>query len=112
MFTKLLVGRNPKLHSFQSSLPSLPVPALKDTINRYLTSVRPILNDDDYDEVVKLSQNFLDTIASRLQRYLILKSWWSTNYVTDWLVLESNYLLYSLRTCDIKVITTYLFCRL
>ena len=84
MVTKLLGGRNPKLYSYQASLPRLPVPPLKDTIKRYLRSVRPILTDDAYSDVVQLSEDFLDTIASRLQYYLIAKSWWSSNYVTDW----------------------------
>ena len=32
----------------------------------------------------KLAQDFELTIGSKLQRYLVLKSWWSTNYVSDW----------------------------
>lgn len=31
-----------------------------------------------------LAQEFENTLGSKLQRYLILKSWWSTNYVSDW----------------------------
>lgn len=31
-----------------------------------------------------LAKEFENTIGSKLQRYLILKSWWSTNYVSDW----------------------------
>jgi len=88
MILRILGGRNPKLNSYQASLPCLPVPTLKHTIKRYLESVRPILSDDAYNEVVELSQNFLATIASRLQRYLVFKSWWSSNYVTDWYVLN------------------------
>ena len=84
MVAKILGGRNPKLYSYQASLPRLPVPSLQHTIKKYLKSVRPILADDAYAEIVKLSQTFLDTVASRLQRYLVLKSWWSSNYVTDW----------------------------
>ena len=83
---KVLGGSHPKLYSYQSSLPRLPVPALTDTIRRYLLSVRPVLNDEDYADVVRLSEEFLKSIASRLQRYLVLKSWWSSNYVTDWYV--------------------------
>ncbi|XP_076801897.1 carnitine O-palmitoyltransferase 1, liver isoform-like isoform X2 [Clavelina lepadiformis] len=82
--TKILGGSNPQLYSYQASLPRLPVPAIKDTINRYLRSVRPLLCDADYDQMVKLSDEFSVTMASRLQRYLVLKSWWATNYVSDW----------------------------
>lgn len=32
----------------------------------------------------KLSEEFRKTIAPKLQRYLILKSWLSSNYVSDW----------------------------
>ena len=72
------------LYSFQSSLPRLPVPAVKDTVSRYLRSARPLLNDQDYEAIEKLANEFLATTANRLQRYLVLKSWWATNYVSDW----------------------------
>lgn len=32
----------------------------------------------------KLAKEFQQGIAVKLQRYLMLKSWWSTNYVSDW----------------------------
>lgn len=32
----------------------------------------------------KLATEFENGIGKKLQRYLILKSWWSTNYVSDW----------------------------
>lgn len=31
-----------------------------------------------------LAKEFESTIGSKLQRYLTLKSWWSSNYVSDW----------------------------
>ncbi|XP_053623682.1 carnitine O-palmitoyltransferase 1, liver isoform [Plodia interpunctella] len=82
---KVLSGWNkPKLYSFQGSLPRLPLPSVKDTMKRYLNSVRPLLDDDNYKRVEKLAKEFEETIAVKLQRYLILKSWWSSNYVSDW----------------------------
>ncbi|XP_078494442.1 carnitine O-palmitoyltransferase 1, liver isoform isoform X2 [Ciona intestinalis] len=82
--TKILGGTNPKLYSYQASLPRMPVPALKDTVRRYLSSVRPLLNDEDYEAMKTLSEEFLSTIATKLQRYLVVKSWWASNYVSDW----------------------------
>ncbi|KAF9799184.1 hypothetical protein SFRURICE_006444 [Spodoptera frugiperda] len=80
---KVLSGWNkPKLYSFQGSLPRLPLPAVKDTMKRYLTSVRPLLDDENYKRVERLSKEFEETIAVKLQRYLVLK--WSSNYVSDW----------------------------
>ena len=32
----------------------------------------------------KLAKEFQSGIGKKLQRYLILKSWWATNYVSDW----------------------------
>jgi len=81
---RLLGGSNPQLYSFQSSLPRMPVPALKDTIQRYLLSVRPLLTDEKYDEMKKLSEEFENTIGPKLQLYLNVKSWWASNYVSDW----------------------------
>ncbi|XP_056273795.1 carnitine O-palmitoyltransferase 1, muscle isoform isoform X2 [Pseudoliparis swirei] len=77
---KMFSGRRPLLYSFQASLPRLPVPSVDDTIQRYLESVRPLLNSDQYNQMEMLANDFKDSKAARLQRYLILKSWWGTNY--------------------------------
>ena len=81
---KALVGNNPRLFSYQNSLPTLPLPCLDDTISRYLRTVRPLLDDDAYHTLVKKSELFKSTCGHRLQRYLALKSWVSANYVSDW----------------------------
>ncbi|CAH1371842.1 unnamed protein product [Tenebrio molitor] len=74
----------PKLYSFQGSLPRLPLPSLHDTMTRYLRSVRPLLDDANYERMQQLASEFENGIGKKLQRYLWLKSWWSTNYVSDW----------------------------
>lgn len=74
----------PGLYSFQGSLPRLPLPSVKDTMTRYLRSVRPLLDDENYTRMERLAKEFEQTIGKKLQWYLILKSWWSTNYVSDW----------------------------
>ena len=79
-----MVGKNPRLFSYQNSLPSLPVPNLNDTITRYLRTVRPLLDDEAYSHIEKKAQIFANGVGKRLQRYLILKSFLSSNYVTDW----------------------------
>ncbi|XP_075945980.1 carnitine O-palmitoyltransferase 1, muscle isoform [Anarhichas minor] len=81
---KMFSGRRPLLYSFQASLPRLPVPSVDDTIYRYLESVRPLLNSEQYNQMEMLANDFKDSKAAQLQRYLILKSWWGTNYVSDW----------------------------
>ncbi|KAG7454332.1 hypothetical protein MATL_G00258530 [Megalops atlanticus] len=81
---KMFSGRRPLLYSFQSSLPRLPVPRVSDTIKRYLESVRPLLDDEQYKQMEIVANDFKKTLAPKLQRYLVLKSWWATNYVSDW----------------------------
>uniref|UniRef100_A0A1I8JG60 carnitine O-palmitoyltransferase n=1 Tax=Macrostomum lignano TaxID=282301 RepID=A0A1I8JG60_9PLAT len=75
---RLLVGagsgnRRVGLYSFQGALPTLPVPALSDSVRRYLTSMEPLLDDTE-----------LSGVGRKLQFYLRLKSWWAPNYVSDW----------------------------
>ncbi|NXX44347.1 CPT1A palmitoyltransferase, partial [Tricholaema leucomelas] len=81
---KLFSGRKPMLYSFQTSLPRLPVPAVKDTVSRYLESVRPLMGDEEFQRMEGLAKDFAFNLGPRLQWYLKLKSWWATNYVSDW----------------------------
>lgn len=81
---RLFGGRKPMLNSYQASLPKLVLPSVDDTIRRYLLSIRPILDDEKYERLSKLAEEFRKGLGKKLQRYLILKSWWATNYVTDW----------------------------
>ncbi|XP_030621951.1 carnitine palmitoyltransferase 1Aa (liver) [Chanos chanos] len=76
--------RTPMLYSFQTSLPRLPLPSVKDTLRRYLESVRPLLEDEDYKRMESLALDFEKNLGPKLQWYLKLKSWWATNYVSDW----------------------------
>ncbi|KAL6736518.1 hypothetical protein Aduo_006863 [Ancylostoma duodenale] len=80
----LMSKSGPMMHSYQGALPHLPLPSLNDTIERHLLSMRPILNDEEFEELEHLSEVFRKGLGRRLQRYLSLKSWLSTNYVTDW----------------------------
>lgn len=75
---------SPSLYSFQSALPRLPLPSVADTMQRYLRSVRPLLDDATYEKFTREAEEFQNGIGKKLQRYLMLKSWWSTNYVSDW----------------------------
>ncbi|XP_003737934.1 carnitine O-palmitoyltransferase 1, liver isoform [Galendromus occidentalis] len=81
---KLLSGSSPRLFSYQGCLPKLPVPRVEHTMERYLASVEPLVSQQEYDRLEKLAEEFKNTIAPKLQRYLYLKSWWASNYVSDW----------------------------
>ncbi|GFQ92989.1 carnitine O-palmitoyltransferase 1, liver isoform [Trichonephila clavata] len=95
--TKLWLGtvsfiakRKPQLYSFQGSLPNLPVPDLDKTMDRYLQSVKPLLDEEKHKRMQILAKEFSSGIGKKLQRYLILKSWWTTNYVSINLMFVST----------------------
>ncbi|XP_020015570.2 palmitoyl thioesterase CPT1C isoform X1 [Castor canadensis] len=102
---RIFSGRHPMLFSYQRCLPRQPVPSVQDTVRKYLESVRPVLSDEDFDWTALLARDFLKLQASLLQWYLCLKSWWASNYVSDWweefvylrsrnsLMVNSNYYL-------------------
>ncbi|XP_041853521.1 carnitine O-palmitoyltransferase 1, liver isoform isoform X2 [Melanotaenia boesemani] len=84
VLVKICSGRKPMLYSFQNSLPRLPVPSVKDTCKTYLESVRPLMDDEQFDRMKGLAKDFEKNLGPRLQWYLKLKSWWASNYVSDW----------------------------
>ncbi|KAM9377046.1 carnitine O-palmitoyltransferase 1, liver isoform 2-T2 [Pholidichthys leucotaenia] len=84
LLVKIFSGRKPMLYSFQNSLPRLPVPSIKDTCRRYLESVRSLMDDEEFERMKGLTKNFENNLGPRLQWYLKLKSWWTSNYVSDW----------------------------
>jgi carnitine O-palmitoyltransferase 1 len=111
--TKVLTGfRRPRLtYSFQTSLPTLPVPAVGDTVRKFLRSVKPILSEDEYLTMEDLGKTFCVNDGEKMNQYLKLRAFfWSTNYVSDFwekyvwlrargpLCINSNY--YILDFCD------------
>lgn len=69
---------------YQSTLPTLPLPQLGDTVERYLASMSPILNKEEMAECRQLAENFKKEEGPQLQKWLKLKWWTSTNYLNDW----------------------------
>ncbi|XP_058264297.1 carnitine O-palmitoyltransferase 1, liver isoform isoform X1 [Hemibagrus wyckioides] len=84
VLVKLFSGPKPMLYSFQSSLPRLPVPPVKHTVKRYLESVRPLMDDEQYKRMEALAKDFENNLGPKLQWYLKLKAFWASNYVSDW----------------------------
>ena len=83
MFMKLFRG-NPMMLSAQNSLPSLPIPTIDDTCERWLASVKPLVDADEYQECLNLTNEFKNGIGPKLQKYLHLKRLLSTNWCSDW----------------------------
>jgi carnitine O-palmitoyltransferase 1 len=46
--------------------------------------VRPLFDDKKYECIVEQADAFKNKTGKRLQRFLLLKSWFVSNYVSDW----------------------------
>ena len=64
-------------------------------IFQYLRSIQPLVDEEKFKRMSKLAKEFSSGIGKKLQRYLFLKSWWSTNYVS----YKNHSQAYSLKEC-------------
>ncbi|TGZ68365.1 hypothetical protein CRM22_004281, partial [Opisthorchis felineus] len=76
----LFKSKHPRLYGYQYSLPNLPLPSLRDTIDRYLLSVRHLLPVAEYEERVRQAELFRKGPGRRLQFFLWMKTWFTSNY--------------------------------
>ncbi|KOC63802.1 Carnitine O-acetyltransferase [Habropoda laboriosa] len=76
-------------------LPKQPIPDLKNTAERYLRSLKPLLNESEYNATQKLVYEFIEdeNIGSKLHKKLLKKSESNDNWVSDWW-LNTAYLGY------------------
>lgn len=84
VLVRLISGYHPSLYSFQRSLPRMSVPPLSETIKKLLESVKCYLEPEEYERVYQEAKQFEKTLGPKLQKLLIVKSWLTQNYVTDW----------------------------
>lgn len=80
------------------NLPHLPVPKLDDTLEKYLNTVKPFLNNDELKCTLKLLDNFKTGIGKELQQLLERKASNSENWLADWW-LNVAYLQYRDPVC-------------
>ncbi|CAF4883392.1 unnamed protein product [Rotaria sp. Silwood1] len=84
-----------KTFEFDDELPSLPLPTLEHTLDRYLDSVRAVVNDDEYDKTKKIVEQFskgtgrelheqLDTNIKNRQERNWLSKWWDEEIYLKW----------------------------
>lgn len=75
------------------NLPRLPVPRLSDTLDKYLKTVRPHLNDDEFSNTTKLVKSFENGEGKNLQNLLEKRAQQHLNWLEDWW-LNTAYLEY------------------
>lgn len=84
-----LHGKNVKpnlvsARTFTQNLPQLPVPTLEQTIDKYLKSVKPFLNDNEFATTTKLAEDFMKDSGAKLQKLLIEKAKSTENWLAEW----------------------------
>ncbi|KAL1922551.1 uncharacterized protein VTP21DRAFT_10090 [Calcarisporiella thermophila] len=94
---------------FQKNLPRLPVPALADTCQKYLQTVRPLLSDEDYAKTRAAVEEFQRQggIGEELQRRLLAKA--NDPNVVNWLEDWWNEVAYFGYRDPVVVYVSYFF---
>ncbi|CAG7820347.1 unnamed protein product [Allacma fusca] len=101
------------LYGCQGILPSLPVPGLKSSVNKYLASMKQLMDKESYSALQDSAKQFLATAGPKLQLILLLRSLFVQNYITDWWgkyvylrgrtsLLHSNYFVQYIRDQSVR----------
>ncbi|KAL8597550.1 hypothetical protein ACOMHN_033421 [Nucella lapillus] len=72
------------MFSKQSSLPLLPVPPLKQTLDKYLDSVRPLISDQQFAKTKEVVRQFMQSPGPQLQDMLEKRAKDKTNWLSEW----------------------------
>ncbi|RVE41560.1 hypothetical protein evm_013794 [Chilo suppressalis] len=83
----------PDTNSNIQNLPRLPVPQLSDTLQKYLKTVRPHLNEDEFANTIKLVKIFEAEEGKKLQSLLEKRAETRLNWLEEWW-LNTAYLGY------------------
>ncbi|CAF3009700.1 unnamed protein product [Rotaria sp. Silwood2] len=75
-----------KTFEYDDKLPSLPLPTLEHTLERYLDSVRAVVNDDEYIKTKKIVEQFAKGTGRELHEQLKtnIESHQERNWLTKW----------------------------
>ncbi|XP_078703846.1 peroxisomal carnitine O-octanoyltransferase-like isoform X2 [Branchiostoma floridae x Branchiostoma belcheri] len=69
---------------YQDSLPPLPVPPLKNTLDKYLESVKPFVTAEEYKETEAVVRQFEVGIGQSLHQQLLERAKVNRNWLEDW----------------------------
>ncbi|XP_030828246.1 carnitine O-palmitoyltransferase 1, liver isoform [Strongylocentrotus purpuratus] len=84
LILRMICSRHPTTYSQQMCLPRQPVPALETTIAKFLESVEHLIDEEEFEKLKCQAKAFEAGDGPKMQKLLQLKSWWASNYVTDW----------------------------
>ncbi|ESP03239.1 hypothetical protein LOTGIDRAFT_137716 [Lottia gigantea] len=72
------------MFSIQDSLPTLPVPPLDHTLNKYLKSIVPLVSPDEYKYTEKVVSEFQKHPGPILQKFLEERAAGTNNWLSEW----------------------------
>ncbi|XP_066301404.1 peroxisomal carnitine O-octanoyltransferase-like isoform X1 [Branchiostoma lanceolatum] len=69
---------------YQDSLPSLPLPTLKDTLDKYLYSVKPHVTEEEYKKTEAVVKEFETGSGKELHKKLLDRAKTHRNWLSEW----------------------------
>ncbi|XP_018426342.1 PREDICTED: carnitine O-acetyltransferase [Nanorana parkeri] len=80
----------------QEALPHLPVPALQQTLDKYLLALKPLISQEEWSQTNQMVEEFRTSgVGERLQKGLERRAKKTENWLSDWW-LQTAYLEYRL----------------
>ncbi|NWS66698.1 OCTC octanoyltransferase, partial [Crotophaga sulcirostris] len=84
MEKQVLASSEERTFQYQDSLPSLPVPPLDESLSKYLDSVKPFLNQEEYQRTEDIVKKFENGIGKELHQKLLERAKTRRNWLEDW----------------------------
>ncbi|CAH1792148.1 unnamed protein product [Owenia fusiformis] len=84
LLMKLCRMKNETTFMYQDMLPKLPVPSLEETLRRYMESIKPLLDAQDFDYSKKVILEFQQKDGQVLQKYIEDRYKKTRNWLSDW----------------------------
>nr|XP_004662354.1 peroxisomal carnitine O-octanoyltransferase [Jaculus jaculus]XP_045016848.1 peroxisomal carnitine O-octanoyltransferase [Jaculus jaculus]XP_045016849.1 peroxisomal carnitine O-octanoyltransferase [Jaculus jaculus]XP_045016850.1 peroxisomal carnitine O-octanoyltransferase [Jaculus jaculus] len=69
---------------YQDTLPSLPVPSLEESLKKYLESVMPFANEEEYKKTEEIVQKFQNGVGEKLHQKLLERAKGKRNWMEEW----------------------------
>ncbi|KGL74428.1 Peroxisomal carnitine O-octanoyltransferase, partial [Tinamus guttatus] len=84
MDKQVLEAAAERTFQYQDSLPPLPVPALEESLKKYLDAVKPFLNQEEYLRTEHIVKNFENGIGKELHQKLLERAKSRRNWLEEW----------------------------
>lgn len=84
MENQLVKSAEERTFQYQDSLPSLPVPSLEESLKKYLESVKPFANEEEYKKTEEIVQKFQNGIGEKLHQKLLERAKGKRNWLEEW----------------------------